>query len=793
MPISQQLMPNQIVSLSSYQRLSDSLIQQAHLFESVITDTQWVRAQRSASSRHLVVRSGIQFVAMRSQALSVLLLALPAAAADASAAPSRANAQYQLRLIFERSLVEDFISQLNSGVIASWVFTQDRPATSPSTPESVLTSVQSKEHEALVLAWTKQLAHSPEGDPQPKNSAVQAKLNTQTQQSLLLNQVITRIRYSLDLPAILETTVAQVREFLSADRLVLHQFEQLDLADLPHSSDNQTSDDHTSAQAELKDKRHSHHHHATPNTNPNNGMVIGQCVHEGHVTYESRVSEDIPSVLDYAERQCFQPALSIRDRYILGQPIAVDDVETQYQNTPCLLAFLRQAQVKSKIIAPIVVQGQLWGLLIAHQCTTHRHWEETEGLFLQHIAEHLAVAISQAALYHQLRAQTVRLESCVVERTQNLHDALMAAESANLTKGEFLSTMSHELRTPLTYIIGMSATLLRWSFGDLSERQRSYLNTINHSGEQLLNIINDILEFAKVESGRSLLDFSDFSLSALIDNVVSHYRDLADKQGVKLTLTLNIGDESDRFRADAKRLEQILSNLIHNAIKFTPAAGCVSLNIWQEAQVTVFEINDTGIGIPESQRGLLFEKFKQLESPFQRQYSGTGLGLAMTKRLVELHGGSIHVDSTVGQGSTFTVRLPLQSAILSKVRYEVPSTLASRPNRILLFELEEDTAGIVCDLLTADGYEVIWLVESEQLLTQLSSLQPAMLIADLSLLSHNLDDIKSIQLSITAMGAKVLALLGQPVSHSSHIAHHDTLEKPIDPKCLLEKVRQLTL
>lgn len=784
-------MPNQIVSLSGYQRLSDSLIQQAHLFESVITDTQWARTQHSASSRSLVARSGIQFVAMRSPELSVLLLALPDSEAPAASAPSHAKAQYRLRLILERSLIEDFLNQLNSGVIAPWVFAQDRLATSPSTAESIQPSVQTKEHEALILAWTKQLAHSPEGDPQPKNIAVQAKLNTQTQQSLLLNQVITRIRYSLDLPAILETTVAQVREFLSADRLVLHQFEQLDLADLPHSSDDQTSDDQTSAQLEPKDKRHSHH--ATSNTDPNSGRMIGQCVHEGHVTYESRVSEDIPSVLDYAERQCFQPALSIRDRYIIGQPIAVDDVETQYQDTPCLLAFLRQAQVKSKIIAPIVVQGQLWGLLIAHQCTTHRHWEETEGLFLQHIAEHLAVAISQAALYHQLRAQTVRLESCVVERTQNLHDALMAAESANLTKGEFLSTMSHELRTPLTYIIGMSATLLRWSFGDLSERQRSYLNTINHSGEQLLNIINDILEFAKVESGRSLLDFSDFSLSALIDNVVSHYRDLADKQGVKLTLTLNIGDESDLFRADAKRLEQILSNLIHNAIKFTPAAGCVSLNIWQEAQVTVFEINDTGIGIPESQRGLLFEKFKQLESPFQRQYSGTGLGLAMTKRLVELHGGSIHVDSTVGQGSTFTVRLPLQSAILSKVRYEVPSTLASRPNRILLFELEEDTAGIVCDLLTADGYEVIWLVESEQLLTQLSSLQPAMLIADLSLLSHNLDDIKSIQLSITAMGAKVLALLGQPVSHSSHIAHHDTLEKPIDPKCLLEKVRQLTL
>ena len=112
----------------------------------------------------------------------------------------------------------------------------------------------------------------------------------------------------------------------------------------------------------------------------------------------------------------------------------------------------------------------------------------------------------------------------MIERTQNLHDALAAAESANVTKGEFLSTMSHELRTPLTYIIGMSATLLRWSFGALSDRQRSYLTTINQSGEQLLDLINNILEFAKMESGRSLLEFSDLSLTQLVNTVTGSHQ-----------------------------------------------------------------------------------------------------------------------------------------------------------------------------------------------------------------------------------------------------------------------------
>lgn len=255
-----------------------------------------------------------------------------------------------------------------------------------------------------------------------------------------------------------------------------------------------------------------------------------------------------------------------------------------------------------------------------------------------------------------------------------------------------------------------------------------------------------------------------------------------------LSLSFSVAAKNDSFIADAKRFQQILSNLVHNAIKFTPADGHVSVQVWQEAQMSVFQVTDSGIGIPESQKDLLFEKFKQLESPFQRRYSGTGLGLAMTKRLVELHGGSIHVESVVGKGSVFTVRLPVRKTDNAEARYEVPRTLGTNARRVLLLETEEDSAGIICDLLTADGYEVIWSVEVDQLLAQLSSLQPVMLIADLSLLSHNLEDIKSIQLSITALGAKVLALLSQPISQSSHIAHHDTLEKPIDPKALLEKL-----
>ncbi len=642
--------------------------------------------------------------------------------------------------------------------------------------------------ESFVLNWAKQLATSPEGHGQRP----QAELDQQLQQSLLLDQVIGRIRHSLDLPAILETTVAQVREFLLADRLVLYQFEQPDLVE--QSLVSKDSAEKTAAASAPETPALSN---AQSNTESNwfDGGTIGRCVHSGYVAYESRASANISSVLHFSEEHCFHPSPALRAQYLVGQPVAIDDVQQRYAGSPCLLEFLQQAQIKSKMIAPIIVQDRLWGLLIAHQCQQHRHWEETEATFLQHVAEHLAVAVSQASLYQQLRQQTVSLESCVIERTQNLHDALTAAESASVTKGEFLSTMSHELRTPLTYIIGMSATLLRWSFGDLSDRQRSYLNTINQSGEQLLDIINNILEFANIESGRSLLDFGELSLSELTDTLANQYQESSEKRGITFSveskLTPETAPETDLFRADASRLQQIISNLLHNAIKFTPSGGQVTLRVWRERQTAVFQVEDTGIGIPESQRDVLFETFKQLESPFQREYSGTGLGLAMTKRLVELHSGSIQVDSQVGQGSTFTVRLPVQAETVVPPRYPVLALAADATERIVLLETDHDNAATICEMLTGAGYEVIWLVEANQLAAQIEVLRPVMLIANLSLLGADPDEIKAVQMSVTALNAKVLALMNKKASTLSPMAHHDILRKPINPKTLLKKVRQL--
>ncbi|MEO1068504.1 MAG: ATP-binding protein, partial [Cyanobacteria bacterium J06638_6] len=506
-------------------------------------------------------------------------------------------------------------------------------------------------------------------------------------------------------------------------------------------------------------------------------------------------SEHLVSVLNYTENLCFEhhPAVpQMGRRYRQGQTIAVDDVQQTYPHAPCMLRFLNQMQVKSKAIAPILVGQQLWGLLIVHQCDYQRQWQPWETELLQHIAEHLAIAINQAQLYQQLQTQTQNLEVCVVERTQDLRDALVAAEAANRAKSEFLATMSHELRTPLTYIIGMSATLLRWSLGDLSPRQRDYLNTIQSSGEQLLRVINDILDVSKIEAGRTVLEIRPFSLASICRQSVDAFRGEASHSGIDIALDLKLANGQDTFIADPRRVRQILANLISNAVKFTPAEGKVTLRVRREQNDVVLQIEDSGIGIAPAAQSLLFEKFQQLENVRQREHPGTGLGLALTKQLVELHGGSIKVSSEVGIGSVFTVRIPLQRHLDTPEPEPVPS-IEPTVGRIVLVEDNEETASLICDMLTAAAYQVIWIVDGSRVLDQVSLLQPAAVLISLTLASaEGRDIIAALRRTKDIVKPKILALLDSETDpqgiEALASAASGYVTKPIDPKQLLEKV-----
>jgi two-component system, sensor histidine kinase and response regulator len=616
----------------------------------------------------------------------------------------------------------------------------------------------------FMLAWVRVCAEASATDHNPV-------IDRQHERRLLLNQVITKIQGSLELAEILETTVAEVRQFLQADRLLIYQFDSSPSATVKPMDG---GDSYRLAETALPCKKSA-------------GV--------GYITYESRSSDRLASVLNYTEGLCFErhPDAPHRGtRYRQGQTVVIDDVVQTYQQAPCMMAFLTQMQVKSKAVAPILVGQQLWGLLIVHQCAYQRHWQPWETELLQHIAEHLAIAINQAQLYHQLQGQTKNLEVCVIERTQDLRDALVAAEAANRAKSEFLATMSHELRTPLTYIIGMSATLLRWSLGDLSPRQRDYLNTIQASGEQLLRIINDILDVSKIEAGRTMLDVRQFSLASVCRQSVDAYRKDAAQNGIDIALDLKLVNGQDTFVADPRRVRQILANLLSNAIKFTPAQGKVTLRVRREQNDAVFQIEDTGIGIAATAQPLLFEKFQQLENVRQREHQGTGLGLALTKQLVELHGGSIKVSSEVGVGSVFTVRIPQQQAI-SLAAPEPAPTLEPSVGRIVLVEDNEETASLICDMLTAAAYQVIWVVDGSQVLNQVELLQPAAVITSLTLASADGSDIlAALHRATGAIKPKILALLDvddkDQVAQALDAGASACVAKPIDPKQLLSTV-----
>jgi two-component system sensor histidine kinase/response regulator len=593
-------------------------------------------------------------------------------------------------------------------------------------------------------------------------------------QGQLLNQVINRIQQNWHLPDILAKTVAEVGEFLSADRLLIYQLK-------PPPAIPESSTFHGSSQ---------------PASGAQSLIRIGQ------VTYETRKSKEIPSILNLTHKMELSTASGLLERYRSGGGIAIENITEQDEDLSDFIAKFQNSPVKSSLIAPIFVadhQGDpLWGLLIVHECTQPRHWKVWEQKFVKHVADHLAIAIHQTQLYQQLQQQQKTLAQEVTERTSDLQDALIAAEAANQTKSEFLATMSHELRTPLTYIIGMSATLLRWSFGELSPRQRDYLNTIHSSGEQLLEVINDILEVAKIESGRTALEISEFSLTTLARSSLERFREQATQAGIDLKFDLKIAPDNDLFVADLRRLRQILANLLSNAVKFTPQGGHINLRVWRETQNAIFQVEDSGIGIPEAQQSLLFQKFKQLETTRQRQYPGTGLGLALAKQLVELHNGSIQVMSQPGKGSMFTVRIPLQRTA-ETTPVDTPPVATSEPitGRIVLLEEEEADASLICDMLTAADYQVIWLIEGSRIIHQVEILQPVIIIINRNLVNsdsqHIIEDLKH---HITTAGIKVLALLEddrpETLTAAQSLGVDEVLIKPLQPDHILRKVQALS-
>jgi two-component system sensor histidine kinase/response regulator len=670
-------------------------------------------------------------------------------------ANERANASlYEVRVSFDVATIARFLDRLRESYPSSAKLRSARATIAlPLSPAAI--GFQNR----FLVKFLEILSGEPTGTDIdcPRISVcqpVEDALAQQVQQERLLNQVIARIRSSLELPKILEAVVREVREFLQVDRLLIYQF--------------------------IRSREY-----------PNSG--------KGRVISEARISDNVNSTLNLeAEDDCFSYIPQYQEKYRRGSIVAVDDAESTYSSSFCLAEFLRNHQVRSKLIAPIVVQEELWGLLIAHQCDEKRHWLEQEKKFLGHIGEHLSIAIYQSQLYARVQEQKNLFERRVIERTRELQDTLIAAEAANLSKSEFLNNMSHELLTPLTCIIGLSSTLQKCSKERNflpEEKQHQYLKTIQDNGNKLLELINDLLTFSQLSAGKAVLEVKQFSLAYLCNHAIEILKSDADQKQIELVLELRLNNDENDFRADHDRLQQILLHLLKNAIKFTPESGRVILRVWKEAHQVIFQVEDTGIGIPERKIPILFEKFTQLDGSRKRRYGGMGLGLALTKQLVELHGGTIEVESTIGSGSLFTVRIPQQAQRKANPLLTERDASFNRHNRTLvLITDDEETATLICDLLMVARYQVIWLIDSVAALKKIEIVRPCILIVDRQM-PHVYHLCQLVKKSPTTRASKVLILNETPETGLDFLSRNgidDYLLKPIQPASLLDKIRYLT-
>jgi len=387
-------------------------------------------------------------------------------------------------------------------------------------------------------------------------------------------------------------------------------------------------------------------------TGPVFDKIVQSCARlfEGHMVGIGLVRDDgLVHLAAYhgERREEFASAfpIPVSDETATGRAILSREVE-HYPDIPGgadVPPYLRRsAQMndsRSAIIAPMLWEGQgVGGIFVARNFTGS--FSDKAIRQLKAFADQAVIAIQNARLFREIQEKSAQLEV------------------ANKHKSEFLANMSHELRTPLNAIIGFSEVLSEKMFGDLNAKQADYLKDIHESGKHLLSLINDILDLSKIEAGRMDLEISSFDLPAALSNAMTLVRERAQRHGIELSL--KVDKRLGAFQADERKFKQIVVNLLSNAVKFTPDGGKVDVSARKFDGKIEVAVRDTGIGIAPEDQGAVFEEFKQVGRDYTKKAEGTGLGLALTKRFVELHGGEVRLQSAPGKGSTFTITLPVR-------------------------------------------------------------------------------------------------------------------------------------
>ena len=323
----------------------------------------------------------------------------------------------------------------------------------------------------------------------------------------------------------------------------------------------------------------------------------------------------------------------------MREPIQIPDIAVPGAYESRLRDVLIGAGYRALLSVPLVREDEIIGSLSLTR--------KLPGEFPTEVVELLRTFATQSAL----ALQNAHLFQEIEEKSRQL-------EVANRHKSEFLASMSHELRTPLNAVIGFSEVLLERMFGEINDKQDEYLQDILSSGRHLLSLINDILDLAKIEAGRMELEVVDFHLPQAIDNAITLVRERAARRAI--TLAIEIDPRLGEIKGDERKVKQVLLNLLSNAIKFTPEGGHVGVQAGLSDDFAEVAVTDTGVGIAPEDHEAVFEEFRQVGTDYAKKHEGTGLGLTLSRRFVELHGGKIWVKSQLGQGATFTFTLPVK-------------------------------------------------------------------------------------------------------------------------------------
>jgi len=359
--------------------------------------------------------------------------------------------------------------------------------------------------------------------------------------------------------------------------------------------------------------------------------------HEFHVRATHQMAREQYEVLRATPVRLGQGAVG--QAGALRKPVEVPDIlDAQAPVAPQVQPILVRLGYRSLLAVPLLFEDRITGGLVV--------WRGEAGHFSREVVSLLETFATQSVM----AIQNARLFREIEEKSRQL-------EAASRHKSEFLANMSHELRTPLNAVIGFSEVLLQRMFGELNAKQDEYLKDIYASGQHLLSLINDILDLSKIEAGRMELVPAPFHLPTALENAVTLVRERAARHGIALHLDLD--PRLDQLVGDERKVKQVVLNLLSNAVKFTPEGGRISLKARQTDGLVEIAVTDTGVGIAPEDQAAIFEEFRQVGSDETRKQEGTGLGLTLAKKFVELHGGRIWVESKLGTGSTFTFTLPV--------------------------------------------------------------------------------------------------------------------------------------